>query len=1009
MSEYPVLKTLLAAALMTGLFSASLSGDELKFANQFTRPGKAFRLYPANAKKKSEPMKIQKIGDARLGVLDRSKHASAATSLQWPFSTGLTAPGTLIMTVTDKSNADKTDVAWKINFNLKNGKNGSAGRQNLTHQVSTKLSPKRMEVTIPPNTNSLQMIIAPKLAPDQSWYLQDIKLQYAPDNVKVSKFTPAPGVKPSQWQNVQAADCFFNRHTALAATVQTSARLCFDNKNLYVGYICSEPDMSLLKATNTQRDGNLWEDDCVEFIFFDPVSNQAKHLIVNPANTQFDCQRLQAQAGDPHKPHPWDGKWDSAVWKNSDSWEVMLSIPWKTLGFDSVPKHQVAVNIARERIADGGKYMWNCYQGGFDEVNNFALLDFSKQELVRSRKVEKINYLPKRARKVYKEVLTDIKKDWKCDMSSEDFFLVYQPAAVRKKHTLATWKVWQEQNLRDLAAAGILGPVYPWAMQPRNTELTLDDFYRIHHETGLTLPAHLDPQHARAFKMGAKPSMYSPPKRVWVDPSDPALIKSLCMSIDELAEKFAKEPKLKKIISFLEGIDEPTNRIESLYSCKNNPEWKNYLTEFSDKLKAEYGFGKFGLYDAFVPQDEEFAFKRIAFWRWWNDRYAKHTKTITEHARKKLGLEVFAICRNNCSSIDDSDPALLADGNIVAGCDPYPTSTKASYGMARALYHTGFCTKLFRDLAPLATVVSYGQSFNYHGGTPSRAELREWVSQVLKTGADYLRWYGGGASRQNPALFNEAFDISYQLQTSVPKLKLPTETRTAIYYSDYDRWGLNDRPVHAPYTLYTLLGEHNAMWFRFISKHKMDLTGIKLLYIPRMRFTDPVITAKIVSFVRDGGTIVVLDPDFMTYNIDGTAVPERELLIGTKLQKRELFIPRLQYGKHQLPLSKVMYLQLPESGKLHAYNFAQLPAGAKVLATYNDKKPAIIERPFGKGKVIFSAALAFGSSDVATAPQGWKNFTADLGKAVGEKSNLDIWFFELPEVKNKRFNIQPFN
>ena len=30
---------------------------------------------------------------------------------------------------------------------------------------------------------------------------------------------------------------------------------------------------------------------------------------------------------------------------------------------------------------------------------------------------------------------------------------------------------------------------------------------------------------------------------------------------------------------------------------------------------------------------------------------------------------------------------------------------------------------------------------------------------------------------------------------------------------------------------------------------------------------------------------------------------------------------------------------------------------------------------------------------------------ADRAKAVGEKTNLDIWYFQLPEVKNKHFNI----
>ena len=48
-----------------------------------------------------------------------------------------------------------------------------------------------------------------------------------------------------------------------------------------------------------------------------------------------------------------------------------------------------------------------------------------------------------------------------------------------------------------------------------------------------------------------------------------------------------------------------------------------------------------------------------------------------------------------------------------------------------------------------------------------------------------------------------------------------------------------------------------------------------------------------------------------------------------------------------------------------------LPADAKVLAKYNDGKPTIIERTVGKGKVIFSAVLPFGTSEAALVPGGW--------------------------------------
>ena len=998
------LSALLAAAAFLPVQQLSADSGKLPFALKMAREVKAFRGYTKD--KKTVPLKLSKHNSQTAGELTIGEVYTAATSVKWPFSKGYQAPGTMLVTVDEKATGPVSSINWRINFNLPNGKNGSAGRKDLKYTTSADWKQNEFEITIPPEAAAMQFVISAVGKAPGKWQMKDITLEYAPDNVTLTEFTPKANQKPSLWKNVQSADCFFDRHTGTAAKVRTSSKVTYDQNNLYIGFICGEPDMSLLKATQTQRDSKVWDDDCVELFVFDPRVNKVKQFIVTPGNVQFDCERRQAQAGDPYRSADWDGKWQSRIWKNKDSWEAVMVIPWKTLEFDSVPQYPLAINIGRERAADKGKYMWNCYQGGFAEVNKFADIDFSKKTLIRSRKVDKINYLPKRARKVYKEVLTDIKKDWKLDMSAHNYHLNYQPAGVRKKHDLQSWKKWQIDYLKLMADAKLFGPVYPWVMHKRNTVITFDEFYDLHKATGITFPTHIDPVPPRAHKLGAMPTFDSPPGRMRVDGSDPATIKSMCQSIDELAEKFNKNPKLKSMISFVEGLDEPCNLIHKMYSRTQNPKMADYLNEFSEKLKAEYGFGKFGMHDQFAPQTADYAFERIAFWRWWNDRYVKHTRTLTAYVKEKLGLETFVLCRNNCGTIDEIDVALLANFDCVAGCDPYPTSAQASFGIARALYHTGFCTKMFRDLAPKATVVSYGQAFNYHGGSPSRADLREWVNQALKTGADYLRWYGSGALQQNPELFNESFEISRQLQTSVPKLKLPTETKTAIYYSDYDRWGLDDRSAHAPYTVYSLLGEHNGFWFRFISKVDFDVKGIKLLYIPRMRFTDPATTAKLVKFVRDGGTIVVLDPDFLRWNIDKTPVPERAELIGTELVSKKLTLPRLNYGKETLGLSKVSHLQLPENGTLHAYDFAKLPAGAKVLATYPDGKPAIIERAVGKGKVIFSAALPFGYPDAALNPGGWKKFTADLGKKVGEKANQDIWFFELPEVKNKYFRMK---
>ena len=67
--------------------------------------------------------------------------------------------------------------------------------------------------------------------------------------------------------------------------------------------------------------------------------------------------------------------------------------------------------------------------------------------------------------------------------------------------------------------------------------------------------------------------------------------------------------------------------------------------------------------------------------------------------------------------------------------------------------------------------------------------------------------------------------------------------------------------------------------------------------------------------------------------------------------------------------------------------------------TYADKTPAAVERKVGKGKVIYFAIQPFAGSELALTPKAWNNFFAANAKAVGEKTDLAIWDFLLPEVK----------
>ena len=105
--------------------------------------------------------------------------------------------------------------------------------------------------------------------------------------------------------------------------LQTTARILFDDKFMYVACVCEEPATGSIKKDFTTGDENVWEDDCIElFISANPAVGY-KHIVLNPANTIFD-QDCPAK-GDMNK--SWNAKLNSKVTiEENKCWIATLAI-----------------------------------------------------------------------------------------------------------------------------------------------------------------------------------------------------------------------------------------------------------------------------------------------------------------------------------------------------------------------------------------------------------------------------------------------------------------------------------------------------------------------------------------------------------------------------------------------------------------------------------------------------------------------------------------------------------
>jgi len=111
----------------------------------------------------------------------------------------------------------------------------------------------------------------------------------------------------------------------------TTARVVWDEKNVYVAFRCVVPDTSKITVEATERDGAVWLDDAIEvFLQSDPTkSRQYAQFVVNAAAVQLDSFSGGSGANAP---------WDAAALAGERAWFAEIEIPWKSVSSEAHPR-----------------------------------------------------------------------------------------------------------------------------------------------------------------------------------------------------------------------------------------------------------------------------------------------------------------------------------------------------------------------------------------------------------------------------------------------------------------------------------------------------------------------------------------------------------------------------------------------------------------------------------------------------------------------------------------------
>ena len=177
------------------------------------------------------------------------------------------------------------------------------------------------------------------------------------------------------------------------ATQQTEVRVLYDDSALYLGFVCHEAKMDLLKTEMTRHGDMVWEDDCIE-IFIDPLRNRRDylHFIASAAAVTFD-----EKVTDGRKDSDWNGDWTVATQRGEDGWTAEVAIPYADLGIGRpASTDRLGFNVTREEVPHGEVSAWALTFGSFHQPGMFGDLAFGQEaELVwiEAESVAKSNFL----------------------------------------------------------------------------------------------------------------------------------------------------------------------------------------------------------------------------------------------------------------------------------------------------------------------------------------------------------------------------------------------------------------------------------------------------------------------------------------------------------------------------------------------------------------------------------------------------------------------------------------
>ncbi len=577
----------------------------------------------------------------------------------------------------------------------------------------------------------------------------------------------------------------------------------------------------------------------------------------------------------------------------------------------------------------------------------------------------------------------------------------------------AAWERKVRSTFAEMGQNHLGAMLLPWGVMGGDDP---EDFWRtdqflteLHRQYGVMFDAMAESSGvaARAVKLGAevlnRPRIEDGRARPLVSLVDPLYVEACKEEIRSLGELVGGGPYVRAVL----GRDEPLVPVLRGSRSAAGP----FMRAAEEAVREQYGFGRYGIPapgdPEWIARPEDHPFCWIAFNRWMADRYADTAQEKYETCKQVNRDWIYVPCdfwlMSGHAPFDFSRMAKYAD--MLEG-DPYASSAERTRG--RGIYNHGFGAKFLADVGrarrngdpkPVEIIV---QAFDYAGYEMTPADLLEWCSQALRCGATSLCYYASDAPQFNDEPRWRMMLHIAKAVSEMNALSLPGDTKTALLYCGTAHAA--EGPTSSAdevYTAYALLGERLGCWFDIISDRQLgrglrDLSDYRIVYLPLATYADADLVARLEEWVQSGGLLVCGDPKAFSWAPDGSDLSgKRRKLFGIEARdpvdehavtisgkRARIFPRRTQFGR-----------------QFTARGIEVLDEDARVLGTYVNGSPAIVSRQVGAGKAIYFAANPF-TPETLFYDGPWLDLLRGFQKAAGEKMNVPIWRFRLPERRH---------